>query len=647
MQGEYVMLSSFTDPYDDEILYSAIARYHYRWSCQNNKELLKCLFGFDTIIPTIGFPCHLDYFSKQFTDERYTDNNYFLFKNTLLPIYVPFLTEAKRNKVIDDMKYSDGKGIYTILGLTAGGICKKDGLFYCPLCVSTDLKTYGEAYFHRVHQVQGVEVCPEHGCLLKKYPTDRRFVSRLQFIRLDYRDANLNATFESNQKLSDQLLKVANSVKYILNSNLLNFNISNVFNNYIILLKQRQLLSVKGRVNQKSLYEEFKSYYSDNLLDRLQSNFWESNESSWLKSITRKQRKTIHPIRHILFIQFLCNSVEDFLNGSFNSNPFEKGPWLCLNPAAEHYMERVINECNVTADYDTRKPVATFICSCGFVYSRKGPDNAKEDELKIGRVKNYGEIWIKKLKLLIEEQKYSLRGLAKLMQCDPKTIVKYAKINGVLHLLNTSMKPYTCNNNTNICGGNDLHKIYAEDFMNLMKTHLEYTKTQLRNMLKKQYAWFYRNDKQWLDNNLPKNMSRRSINSSKSKIDWENRDLLMKQNVEEVCNLLKTYEKPVRITKSILGKMLGQSALLENYSAKLPKTEEYINQIVETVEDFQIRRVNLICERLYMDKGYLNKWEIIRMAGLKEGYSAKVESKISENIENYNKKARTFFDNKN
>ena len=35
------MLSSFTDPYDDEILYSAIARYHQRWSYQNYKEIIK------------------------------------------------------------------------------------------------------------------------------------------------------------------------------------------------------------------------------------------------------------------------------------------------------------------------------------------------------------------------------------------------------------------------------------------------------------------------------------------------------------------------------------------------------------------------------------------------------------------------------
>lgn len=631
------MLKSFADPYDDELLYSAIARYHNCWSIQSYKEVLKNLFGSDSIVPTIGFPCHLDYFAKQFTDKRYADNYYFLFKHTLLPIYIPFLTEARRNKVIDDMKYSDGKGIYTILGLTAGGICKKDGLFYCPLCLNADLETYGEAYFHRIHQIQGVEVCPEHGCLLKKYPIDRRLVSRLQFIRLDYKKADCNAVYESNEMLSNQLLLVSKSVKYILNSNLLNYNISKVFDKYIVLLKQKQLLTIKGVVKQRQLYEEFKRYYNNDLLERLQSNFQESNESSWLKSITRKQRKIIHPIRHILFIQFLCGSVEEFFEGSFDYKPFGRGPWLCLNPAAEHYMERIVNDCIITSDYDTRNPVGTFSCSCGFVYSRKGPDKTKEDELKIGRVKKYGDLWENKLKSLTIEKKYSLRGLAKLMKCDPKTIVKYAKKNGVLHLINTSMKPSKSNTSTYVsnCGDNYLTK-YSEDCLNLMELHPKLSRSELRDLLKKQYAWFYRNDKQWLENNLPKSLPMRNIDCNSSRVNWEKRDAILLHQMEEAYSMLLNYTKPVRITKSVLGKMLGKSALLDKYLNKLPNTEKYLKRIIETIEDFQIRRVNLVCERLYAEKGFLTKWEIIRLAGLKDGRSSIVEEKINANLEKYN-----------
>jgi hypothetical protein len=631
------MLKSFADPYDDELLYSAIARYHSCWSIQSYKEVLKNLFGSDSIVPTIGFPSHLDYLSKQFTNKQYADNNYFLYKHTLLPIYIPFLTEDRRNKIINDMKYSDGKGIYTILGLAAGGICKKEGLFYCPLCVSADIKTYGEAYFHRIHQVQGVEVCSEHGCLLRKYEIDRRVLSRLQFIRLDYRNIDYNAIYETNEKLSTQLLLVAQSVKYILNSKLLNFNINKVFDKYTVLLKQKQLLTVKGAVKQKQLYEEFKGYYSNDLLDTLQSNFQESDESSWLKNITRKQRKIIHPIRHILFIQFLCGSVERFFEKAVDFNPFGNGPWLCLNSVADHYMKRVINNCVITSDYVTRKPVGTFSCSCGFVYTRKGPDKTEEDELKIGRIKNFGELWENKLKFLVEKQKYSLRGIAILMKCDPKTIVKYAERNGTLHLLNTSMRPNKDSGSTYISNcGNDYSMKYSEDFLNLMKIHPELSRTELRNTLKKQYAWFYRNDKQWLENNLPKSLPVRSIVCNSSKVNWENRDAFLLHQMEEVYNILLKCKKPVRITKSMLGKMLGKSALLDNYLEKLPNTEKYMRQIIETVEDFQIRRVNLVCERLYAEKGLLTKWEIIRLAGLKDGCSSIVEDKINANLEKYN-----------
>ena len=37
---------------------------------------------------------------------------------------------------------------------------------YCPLCVKEDRRAYGETYWHRIHQVQGMQICGRHGCYL-------------------------------------------------------------------------------------------------------------------------------------------------------------------------------------------------------------------------------------------------------------------------------------------------------------------------------------------------------------------------------------------------------------------------------------------------------------------------------------------------
>ena len=51
-----------------------------------------------------------------------------------------------------------------------------------------------------------------------------------------------------------------------------------------------------------------------------------SDESCWLKAITRKHRKSFHPIRHILLIYFLEESVDSISNYSQESyKPFGKG----------------------------------------------------------------------------------------------------------------------------------------------------------------------------------------------------------------------------------------------------------------------------------------------------------------------------------
>lgn len=39
-------------------------------------------------------------------------------------------------------------------------------LRYCPICAADDRKAHGETYWHRSHQLFGVNICPVHGCEL-------------------------------------------------------------------------------------------------------------------------------------------------------------------------------------------------------------------------------------------------------------------------------------------------------------------------------------------------------------------------------------------------------------------------------------------------------------------------------------------------
>ena len=102
--------------------------------------------------------------------------------------------------------------------------------------------------------------------------------------------------------------------------------------------------------------------------------------------------------------------------------PFGQGPWLCLNPIAEHYQQAVIYEMDVHIQPRTKLPVGTFRCSCGYIYTRKGPDKSEKDKYRKTRVKDYGELWEKTLMQLLIKKKKPISQTAKILGANPKTI---------------------------------------------------------------------------------------------------------------------------------------------------------------------------------------------------------------------------------
>ncbi len=632
------MLLFFTDPYEEEILYSTVARYHYYSGNVNYKDTLEEVFGSRTCIPSIALPSKLNFVSEQLKHNRLYETKYLINKHTLFPLYIPFLPLERRVSLEKEMMFSDGKGLYTKTGIVAGSICTKNALYYCTECVNQDIDLYGEAFFHRVHQVQGVFVCPIHFCYLKKYSYYKKVQSRLEFIRLNEDVIDYNTVFEEDETISKHLIMIANSAQFLLENDFRDYTQSIIYDMYQSLLSDHGYKTLNGMIKQKELYDSFKSYYSDRLLNMLESNIDNIDEHNWLKMIARKPKKTIHPIRNILFISFLCDNIRDFFSKRIEAkDPFGHDPWPCLNPVANHFKKSVVNNCTITADYKTRKPVGTFSCNCGFIYSRIGPDNKAEDRFRIGRIKKFGDVWENKLKELVLEEKYKVGELARIMSCDPKTIKKYSNKIGLSDKLNTSFKIKESNEKPmNKIGLDKMHNEYANDILQFISQNPSFSRTEVHNILKKQCSWFYRNDKEWLNKNLPsKQKNKIKEVKTTTRVNWQERDKEIKSLIRDVyCDLLK-LEKPVRITKSLIGQKIGKAAMINFYIDKLPESKEYLNKIIETVEEFQIRRIDRICSNNYIQKGSIKKWEIVRIAGLRPNHSELVDLRIDYNISLY------------
>ncbi|MFL0196116.1 TnsD family transposase [Clostridium sp. WILCCON 0269] len=625
------MLYFFTDPYKDELIYSAIARYHYYTGNIDYKDILEELFGKRTIIPSFEIGSNIESLTKNLGG-KYT-SDYIINKHTMFPFYSPFLPSKRKKQILKEIKLEDGNGLYTKIGIIAGSICVKEGIYYCPLCAKGDTEKYGEAYIHREHQLQGIMECHKHEVKLKRYPISKLEVSRLQYIRLDENLLDLNERKTEKDKYQDKLLKLAKDAYYLLNQDFNKLSKENVYEKYKNLLYERDLASSSGRIRQMKLNEEFMSFYGEEFLGLMESTIDIDDEFNWLKIATRKGSRTVHPVRHLLLINFLQTDISQFFKEiNYKYNPFGKGPWLCLNKAADHYGKRVVRDLKITEDYKTRVPVGTFNCSCGFVYSRKGPDKTEKDKYKIGRVKCFGATWENKLKRLLSSRKYGVREISNVMGCDAKTAIKYANKLELLSSINTEavnreLKGRIEKTNTRFEG------IYKNDVDNFIKNNEGCTRQQIRNNLKKQYIWLYRHDKDWLYNKLPEAIPRAKRNkNNKERVDWDKRDIEIKSLISAKKKEMLSEKKSIRITKSSIGKAIGLRAMLDKKIDKLPKTKEYLDEITESVEQFQIRRCKQVIDKKLKEEEPIKLWEVQRKAAIRNEVFKKLTGKLQKYI---------------
>lgn len=601
------MLPFFTNPYPDELIYSAIARYHFYSGNIDCKDTLEEVFQSRSVIPSVEVGSHFAILAEQLGSNYSVET--ILANHTIYPYYATFLTQQRQQQILGDVA-SDGQALYTRLGMIAGSICRKAGLYYCAECTKSDVEQFGEPYIHREHQLQGIDYCPHHEVQLRKYPVET--ISRIEYIRFELKNMNLSFIYKADPfaKTSIHLSKQAYK---LLQLPLHKFSRKDIKLKYCALLSELNLITVSSRVRQKELYQAFKSKFPKGFLEKYESTLNIADEYNWLKVITRNTKRHVHPFRHLLMLYFLELDVDVFVNQKDNVGPFGTGPWPCLNKVAKHYRELVIPSVEVTRDFKSTDPIGTFICSCGFVYARKGPDLSLEDRLRIGRVKVFGEVWKSKLKQLFS-RKLSTRAIARELGVDSKTVKRYLEGHEVV-------------SNQVKMENKALLEQYKNEMIEGIRNLPNLSRTALRERFKKQYVFLYRHDKEWLMKNLP--IKQKNLVPTKT-VDWDKRDREYIVKIKTIYKDLLAKKRPIRITISAIGKRLGILANLEHHLDKLSQTKGLLEEITESVEQFQIRRCCKVIDQMIMMDEPVTLWKVQRMAAVKTHHFHEIKPKLEE-----------------
>lgn len=146
------MIVQFPSLYDDELLYSLIARYYVR---------------------------------SAYTAYSYAKGNLFYKEST------------EKDYEYCQILNTDNHTYYLRFPLDRIKKPNKE-LRYCPLCAKADRKKYGETYWHKAHQI-GALICAVHHCYLKRISLDAKQKRTLVPAEIVIPD-NDNVSYTDNQQ---------------------------------------------------------------------------------------------------------------------------------------------------------------------------------------------------------------------------------------------------------------------------------------------------------------------------------------------------------------------------------------------------------------------------------------------------------------
>jgi hypothetical protein len=465
--------------------------------------------------------------------------------------------------------------------------------------------------------------------LIKLKDSSVRF--KIQYSKQKYYDLNTIEvegpySWESNLpiQLSDQVQFISKQTFEIVNQVLPTFGLEWLRNFYVYKLQKKGFATPSFRIKFKELLPSFINFYGSEFLDQLDSSLDKNAEDTWLHKVLRKPRVSCHPLRHLLLIRFLDENIISLRKQAglkLEYHPFGTSPFPCLNKAASHYLENVINECEITRCDDSGKPIGTFKCDCGFIYSRRGPDVSDDDRYKIGRIKQFGYVWEESVEELYNKQR-SIVQVAKELGADRGSVSKY---------LNSIQRNQTENRNQERVNV-DKKSLYREKWLNHTRNNPNFSRTELRDALRSVYIWLYRNEKEWLFGNLPPKRNK-GTGTLFNRVNWEQRDDMLASLIKIETEKIKSDEL-VRVTTTQIGKRLGVLSLLEKQIEKLPKCKLTLENMVETTEDFQVRRIKVNASKMRDLEIEVKAWRLIRESGLRSNFSEIVQDIINEEVNN-------------
>ncbi len=608
------MILKFPKPYPDETFYSWIARYHERSANHYAKATVESIFDSNYGCAIYNLPTGLESFCNQLLPLCKYNPEEILKYHTTLPYYSTVFSKQRienaRSKMLSDLNI----GIHGLLGMQASIIPEFQYLRYCPDCLTKDTEQFGEPYWHRIHQLPGVLVCPDH-----QSPTLNSIIDKQNNHTQHYANAKECAKpnlIQKNTQPTPQLISIAVESKKLLSH----------FRRPITSTRYRsQILSAgfnKGDlIDQGKLAEAFLTHWTIPLLNDLNVPSDLDSEYSWLKFLTRRTQQGLkaHPLQHLLLRLFLKEYKPEP-----QKEPTEKevcslsSTYPCPNPFCS-IPDELSAKLEDTYQHHTSGPTYGVIgCDCGFQFSA----NLQKPDIYQSSVIQYGPAWDVQFTEYVE-QGHSIHKLEQLLSVSRPVIKKKALELKLSPKWSAQLK--RSKKKSNIM--DTRAKKQKQLFLRYRKKHPDASLKVLREKISGTIKFLYRYERSWFDQHRP---DQKTLKQAAPSVDWSKRDQNYLEEVASIVNELSSIPgKPQKLTPSRISKILGQKNIFTKIPEKIPMTMAYLKKACNK-DEYISRTFIWAAEKLNQRGLTLSRSNILRKAAIRYTPSDSHESLLTE-----------------
>lgn len=580
----------FPTPYPDEILYGVLCRYWIRAGRPSPRSVIEDFYG-TRRDSNILMPRYLGRIASLLPVSSGMSAEFFLQNATVFPYFQPFLTEKRADAYCRYLSNSlpDSKSLYFSLGMGKLRYPRTNYLRFCAECWKEDVKKYGEPYWHRLHQLPGVMVCPVHRQSLMTttvtllaagksfYPAEERLIGQSQACGV-YSDG-----------MMEKLALIASDSDWLLQNGMDCGSYEQTHSKYVQYSRSQGFDSLTGRIRAKKIRNAVQDSFGAELLGLLDASGGNAGES-WIERIFHHPQSFQHPMYHILLTELMAGSTRAFFQEAYPEFlPFGSPPWPCFNPVCPEYLRDVIERYDANPRSSCMH--AKFECPvCGMAYRRKHAMSKEEQYARRPKIVDYGSLWKDKLRECVIERGLSLRETCEIMRCDFYTANRYAVKFGFLSAENAYFPTWKTAESDDsspppAMSVTEARERYRRQWLELIESHPDAIRSELIKMAPNCYIWLRKHDLEWYNLHSP---PARYVN-----FDWAEKDRQTLERIRTAYERLSSGDgKPRRITKTaLINESAAHSLSREDALNKMPETSSFLNAVLESQESWRKRKI--------------------------------------------------------